>query len=323
MVSIFAGQSVSLCGQPSQVASWRAHSAGIEKPSSEGVAAFFSSLLVIAGAKIRRFEGKSTTVILAIYVVKSLIVCCDIRRYRVLMRGLMGNNNDVKKHFGAAVRFRRDHLGISQEELAGRAGLHRTYISDVERGARNVSLESIHRLAIALEIPLSVLFSRLEELSSDQPARASVSAQELVDILIVEDSTVDAELTIKALKEMRITNHLFVVRDGAAALDFLFCRGEFAQRKRTVRPQIILLDLVLPKIDGIEVLRQIKADSRTRTIPVIVLVGTNREREVATSQRLGADACIVKPVDFHNLIGVTPRLSLQWALLKRAPLVNA
>jgi len=231
--------------------------------------------------------------------------------------------NEVKKHFGAAVRLRRDHLGISQEELAGRAGLHRTYISDVERGARNVSLESIQRLAAALEVPLSVLFMHLEELSSEQPNRPLVSSDELVDILIVEDSAADAELTIKALKEVRIANHIFVVRDGVAALDFLFCRGEFANRKRGERPQIILLDLGLPKIDGIEVLRQIKADSRTRTIPVIVLTVANRDREVAASQRLGADAYIVKPVDFQNLSGVTPQLSLQWALLKRAPLVNA
>jgi len=231
--------------------------------------------------------------------------------------------NEVKKHFGAAVRLRRDHLGISQEELAGRAGLHRTYISDVERGARNVSLESIQRLAAALEVPLSVLFMHLEELSSEQPNRPLVSSDELVDILIVEDSAADAELTIKALKEVRIANHIFVVRDGVAALDFLFCRGEFANRKRGERPQIILLDLGLPKIDGIEVLRQIKADSRTRTIPVIVLTVANRDREVAASQRLGADAYIVKPVDFHNLSGVTPQLSLQWALLKQAPLLNA
>ena len=231
--------------------------------------------------------------------------------------------NEVKKHFGAAVRLRRDHLGISQEELAGRAGLHRTYISDVERGARNVSLESIQRLAAALEVPLSVLFMRLEELSSEQPSRPLVSSDELVDILIVEYSAADAELTIKALKEVRIANHIFVVRDGVAALDFLFCRGEFANRKRGERPQIILLDLGLPKIDCIEVLRQIKADSRTRTIPVIVLTVANRDREVAASQRLGADAYIVKPVDFHNLSGVTPQLSLQWALLKQAPLLNA
>ena len=230
--------------------------------------------------------------------------------------------NDVKKNFGAAVRLRRDHLGISQEELAGRDGLHRTYISDVERGARNVSLESIQRLAAALEVPLSVLFSRIEELASDQPMRPSVFPDELVDILIVEDSTADAELAIKALKEVCLTNHVFVVRDGAAALDFLFCRGEFASRRRADRPQMILLDLGLPKIDGLEVLRQIKADSRTRSIPVIVLTVSDRDRDVAVSQRLGADAYIVKPVDFQNLSGVTPQLSLQWALLKRAPLVN-
>jgi two-component system response regulator len=230
--------------------------------------------------------------------------------------------NDVKKHFGAAVRSRRDHLGISQEELAGRAGLHRTYISDVERGARNVSLESIFRLAEALEMPLSMLFTRLEELSAERPAGTSLSAEEMVDILIVEDSPEDVGLTIKALKDARITNHVYVVRDGAAALDFLFRKGEFASRKRTDRPQIILLDLGLPKVDGIEVLRQIKADSRTRTIPVIVLAVNGRDRDVAASQRLGADACIVKPVDFQNLTGVTPQLSLQWALLKRASVVN-
>jgi CheY-like chemotaxis protein/DNA-binding XRE family transcriptional regulator len=229
---------------------------------------------------------------------------------------------DVKKQFGAAVRFRRDHLGISQEELAGRAGLHRTYISDVERGARNVSLESIHRLATALEVPLSVLFSRLEDSSSEKSAFPPLSSDELVEILIVEDSVEDAELTIKALKDMRMTNRIRVVRDGAAALDFLFCKGEYAHRKRQERPHMILLDLGLPKIDGLEVLRQIKADPRTRTIPVVVLTVSGRDRDIAASQRLGAEAYIVKPVDFQNLSGVTPQLSLQWALLKRAPVVN-
>jgi two-component system, response regulator len=113
------------------------------------------------------------------------------------------------------------------------------------------------------------------------------------------------------------------VRDGATAPDFLFSRGQFAHRKRTQRPLVILLDLNLPKVDGLEVLRQIKADSRTPKIPVIVLTVSSRDRELAVSQRLGADAFLVKPVDFHNLSGVTPQLSLQWALLKRASMVNA
>lgn len=231
----------------------------------------------------------------------------------------MGN---VKKQFGAAVRHRRGCLGISQEELAGRAGLHRTYISDVERGARNVSLESIHRLAAALEIPASHLFAHTDETGAETGSAPLLSPDEVVDILVVEDSAEDAELVNQALRSAGVTNRIYVVCDGQAALDFLFCKGEYAQRKRTERPQMILLDLGLPKVDGIEVLRQIKADARTRTIPVVVLTISSRDRHVATSQRLGADAHIVKPVDFQNLSGVTSRLSLQWALLKRGSAVN-
>lgn len=243
------------------------------------------------------------------------------------MEGVVGETRsvaNVKKQFGAAVRLRRNHLGISQEELAGRAGLHRTYISDVERGARNVSLESIHRLADALTIPASVLFLQPEQVASgpDVNHNSSLSPDELVEILIIENSAPDAEMAIQALRNMRVSNRVYVVRDGQQGLDFLFCKGEFAHRKRSDRPQVILLDLAVPKVEGLEVLRQIKADPRTRTIPVVVMTVTNREREVAASQKLGADAYIVKPVDFQNLSGVIPRLSLQWALLKRTPAVN-
>lgn len=230
---------------------------------------------------------------------------------------------DVKKQFGAAVRLRRNLLGISQEELAGRAGLHSTYISDVERGARNVSLESIHRLADALSVSVTSLFPEPQDSALGVSFIPSLSPDEMVDILIVEDSAVDAEMTMDALRNVRVTNRIYIVRDGQAALDFLFCKGEYAHRKRSDRPQIILLDLGLPKVDGLEVLRQIKSDPRTRTIPVAVLTVSDRDREVAASERLGADAYIVKPVDFQNLSGVTPRLSLQWALLKRASVVNA
>ena len=179
----------------------------------------------------------------------------------------MGN---VKKQFGSAIRLRRNHLGISQEELAGRAGLHRTYISDVERGARNVSLESIHRLADALTVPASHLFPRLEQ-TGPGPGTGfipALSPDELVEILIVEDSASDAEVTLQALRNVRVANRVYVVRDGRAALDFLFCKGQYAHRRRTDQPQVILLDLGLPKVDGAEVLRQIKSDSRTRTSSV-------------------------------------------------------
>jgi len=233
------------------------------------------------------------------------------------MRSKIVGKADFKKLFGAAVRLRRDDLDISQEELAGRAGLHRTYISDVERGARNVSLESIHRLADALKIPVSQLFAwQHEEINGNLTPH--LSPDELVEILIVEHSEADAEIAIKSLKQVHVTNRVHVVRDGQAALDFLFAKGEYSNRKQAERPQLILLDLRLPKVDGLEVLRQIKNDSRTRTIPVIVLAVSDCERDLAATQRLGADACIVKPVDFQNFSGVTPQLSLQWALLKRS-----
>lgn len=225
-------------------------------------------------------------------------------------------NPDVKKSFGASVRVWRSRLGVSQEELAERAGLHRTYISDVERGARNVSLESIEKLAYALEISVSALLSYDREPLPDTLQSRFLVPDELVDILFVEDSADDVEMTLRALKRVNMTNRIHVVRDGAAALNFLFCTGEYAERRAGKSPQVILLDLCLPKIDGLEVLRRIKADPRTSGIPVVVLTASNRDRDISTSKRLGAEAYLVKPVDFQNLSEVTSQLSLHWALFK-------
>lgn len=226
------------------------------------------------------------------------------------------DNLDVKKSFGTSVKFWRSRLGVSQEELAERAGLHRTYISDVERGARNVSLESIEKLARALEISVSALLSYDREPLPDALQARFLTPDELVDILFVEDNADDVELTLRALKRVNMTNRIHIVSDGAAALNFLFCTGEYAERRIGKSPQIVLLDLGLPKIDGLEVLRRIKADSRTSSLPVAVLTASSRDRDIITSKRLGAEAYIVKPVDFHNLSEVTSQLSLQWALLK-------
>ena len=213
---------------------------------------------------------------------------------------------DVKTQFGTSVRKWRTRLGISQEELAGRAGLHRTYVSDVERGARNLSLESIQKLASALEVSVSRLFAQSETLCGD--------AGKMVDILFVEDRPDDVALTLAAFKQAKLNNNIFVVRDGAEALDYLFCRGQHAQRRGAAIPQMILLDLDLPKINGIEVLRQVKADPQTKGICVIVLTASRHDRDIAESQRLGADAYIVKPVGFQNLSEVTPQLSMRWSL---------
>jgi len=221
---------------------------------------------------------------------------------------------DVTKPFGVSVRSWRSRLGISQEELGGRAGLHRTYICDIERGARNVSLESIEKLARALEISIAKLFSY--EPPSGVPGAASASYEEMVDILFVEDDPSDIEITTEALKG--ISNRVHVVRDGREALDFLFCEGAYSVRRHLQRPQLILLDLVLPKIDGLEVLRRLKADFHTASIPVVVLTSSERDRDLQVSRRLGAQAYLVKPVGLPNLTRVTPQLSLRWALLKPA-----
>lgn len=226
---------------------------------------------------------------------------------------------DVKKIFGSSVRVRRNHLGFSQETLAERANLHRTYISDVERGERNVSLENIERLAHALDISVAALFPGTELLNATiPPTNRNGKDSRLVEVLLVEDDPDDVELTLRAFRKARFTNHVQVVGDGALALDYIFGRKTKtnAGRKAAAIPQIILLDLHLPKVNGLEVLERIKADKRTRHIPVIILTVSNDSAIIAECERLGADNFIVKPVDFQRLSKATPLLNLNWALLK-------
>jgi len=137
-----------------------------------------------------------------------------------------------------------------------------------------------------------------------------------VDILLVEDQPNDAELTLEALKGTKIPNRIFVVRDGVEALDFLFATGRFSHRRPNDHPQIILLDLHLPKIDGLEVLRRIKADARTRTIPVVMLTSSQLESDIVMSKKLGAETYIMKPVDRQNFSAAALQLSLRWALFR-------
>ena len=156
--------------------------------------------------------------------------------------------------------------------------------------------------------------ARRYALPPDGPA--AEHAGEFVDILIVEDDQGDLELTLHAFKQAKITNPVQLVHDGAEALDFLFCRGRYAERNMELRPQLVLLDLHLLKISGLEVLRRITRDTRTRTIPVIVLTVSQRDRDIRECQRLGAETYIIKPVNFVNFSKVTPQLTLRWALLE-------
>lgn len=219
------------------------------------------------------------------------------------------SENDVKKAFGAAIRSARLEQGISQEELAGRADLHRTYVSDVERGMRNVSLENIEKLGSALRLSLSTLF---------QKAASGESIDQDLEILLVEDDKRDVELTLRAFRMAKITNVVHVVNDGSAALNFLFATESYDYRKSQPQPGLILLDLKLPKVDGLEVLKKIKLDPSRKKIPVVVLTASNNARDIAECQQIGADGYIIKPVGFKNLSEVAPQLKMGWTLVKAA-----
>jgi CheY-like chemotaxis protein/DNA-binding Xre family transcriptional regulator len=216
-----------------------------------------------------------------------------------------------KKFIGSWIRSHRSERGLSQEELAQRAGLHRTYISDLERGARNPTLDSLDRLAAALDISIASLFER-----GEKGPVASGAPDDLVEVLLVEDNMRDAELTLRAFRKARLKNSVHIVSDGAEALDFIFAKGAYASQPGHTVPGLILLDLNLPKINGIEVLRRVKASEKTRHIAVIMLTVSSNNRDIAECRRLGAEGYIVKPVGFQNFSEATPALRLEWALMK-------
>jgi CheY-like chemotaxis protein len=140
-----------------------------------------------------------------------------------------------------------------------------------------------------------------------------------VEILLVEDTAEDLELTLRALKKARLANHIHVARDGAEALEFLFREGPFASRPPGEEPKVILLDLKLPKVDGLEVLQRIKADPRTRAIPVVVLTSSKEQRDVVKSYQLGVNSYIVKPVEFEGFATAVQELGMYWLLLNQPP----
>jgi two-component system response regulator len=137
---------------------------------------------------------------------------------------------------------------------------------------------------------------------------------DIVEILIVEDSSEDLTLALRALRKAKITNRIEVARDGEEALEFIFCEGPFARRKMENGPKVILLDLKLPKIDGLEVLRRIKSDPRTRSIPVVMLTSSREQNDVVESYDLGVNSYIVKPVDFDQFSEAVQKLGMYWML---------
>ena len=142
---------------------------------------------------------------------------------------------------------------------------------------------------------------------------------EPVEILLVEDNPNDVELTLHALRTSHLANDIKVVRDGAEALDFIFCRGAFSARDINKGPRLILLDLKLPKVDGIEVLRQAKADPRTRMIPIVILTSSTQERDIVDSYQLGVNSYMQKPVDFQQFTEAVHQLGLYWLVYNKPP----
>ena len=138
-----------------------------------------------------------------------------------------------------------------------------------------------------------------------------------LDILLVEDNQDDMDLALHALKQGKLANNIVVARDGEEALDFLFCRGAFAQRLFEHPPKLVLLDLKLPKVDGMEVLKQVKNDPRTRTIPIVIMTSSKEERDLVAGYNLGANSYIQKPVDFDQFRETVKTIGLYWLVINQ------
>ena len=140
-----------------------------------------------------------------------------------------------------------------------------------------------------------------------------------VEIVLVEDNASDAELTIRALKKINLANNLIHLKDGAEALDFIFAKGKYASRDIENNPKVILLDIKMPKVDGIEVLQQIKANERTKMIPVVIMTSSREQKDIINSYSLGVNSYVVKPVDFENFAKAVSELGMYWVLTNQCP----
>ncbi len=147
--------------------------------------------------------------------------------------------------------------------------------------------------------------------------------QRQIEILLVEDNQNDVELTLHALRKENLANNIHVARDGEEALEFLFCNGPHADRSFESPPRLVLLDLKLPKVDGMEVLRRLKSDPRTKTIPVVILTSSREERDLVNSYGLGANSYIQKPVDFEQFRDMVKTMGFYWLVINQAPVAIA
>jgi CheY-like chemotaxis protein/predicted XRE-type DNA-binding protein len=217
---------------------------------------------------------------------------------------------EVRTLFATALRRWRHQRGLSQEDLAERADLHRTYISDVERSARNLSLGSIHKLAQALDISAATLFLPSEP-SAGQPTATPRAG--LAPILVVEDQPGDEKLILETLKQAPCANSVHVVRSATETVEFL---GSHEGGTPEESPALILFSLSQPKDRSLDLLRRLKTEARTQTIPLVVLTGSETDPEIAKCRRLGVETFLTKPLSLFKLSGALRQLHLGWALVK-------
>ena len=144
----------------------------------------------------------------------------------------------------------------------------------------------------------------------------------MVEILLVEDTPSDLELALRALRKANLVNHIEVARDGVEAVEFIFCEGRHSGRKMEDAPKVVLLDLKLPRLDGLEVLRRIKGDPRTKAIPVVVLTSSKEQSDVVESYNLGVNSYVVKPVNFDGFVAAVQQLGMYWLLLNQPPVLK-
>ncbi|MDZ7774601.1 MAG: response regulator [Bacteroidales bacterium] len=164
-----------------------------------------------------------------------------------------------------------------------------------------------------------MIFDKINYLWQNHLNESIMTENDVVEILIVEDNPNDAEMALRALRKNKLANNVLVVEDGEEALDFLFAKGKYAERQKTINPKIILLDLKLPKVNGLEVLKAVKGNQETKTIPVIVLTSSKEEKDIVNSYNLGVNSYIVKPVDFDKFVDAVRDIGFYWLLLNQYP----
>jgi CheY-like chemotaxis protein/DNA-binding XRE family transcriptional regulator len=226
-----------------------------------------------------------------------------------------GQRPEAQVRLGAMVREFRHRLGLTQDELGFRSNLHRTYIADVERGARNVTLRSIINLAKALDVTVGRMLSHAADKGDTRAGEEDASAAHMADILLVDDNGAEAALAVRAFKRARVTNRLRIARDAEEALGML----DGAQGKLgPVRPGLILLNPILSGMSGVEFLRRIRMDRRTRDVPVVLIASAGRGKAFREYRRLGAANCIARPIEVESVVRLAPKLDLQLSLVSRA-----